>query len=294
MMKYRTYSLSPPPARSAEKPKPRSNRASASQALPTSTKSDQEASSEVLNARTTKPIIDTTDPDPRLDRVKDTIGTIGHILVSEIIPLVTRLIRHIVRFITAVFRRTTTWIKPSVNHTRQFTINMPSIKLILIVGLFLVGIWFVSYRQISPVSIPFINQSSKPNQSIGGLTPEFDTLLPNGKSIQQLGGWKRVSPPDRNPVFAYVDTINKVNITVSQQPLPQNFSTDPDEEIKNMALEFNAKERVVADDATVYFIGTSSKGPQSIILTKKRLLILIKSPLQIKNETWSAYIASLD
>jgi hypothetical protein len=94
-------------------------------------------------------------------------------------------------------------------------------------------------------------------------------------------------------VFAYIDTLNRIQITVSQQPLPTDFSSNPDEDIKEMALDFNAKERVVADDATVYFVGTSTKGPQSVITTKNNLLILIKSPVQIKNEQWSRYIADL-
>ena len=32
------------------------------------------------------------------------------------------------------------------------------------------------------------------------LVPYYETLLPEGKTIESLGGWTRVSPPDRNAV----------------------------------------------------------------------------------------------
>ena len=47
---------------------------------------------------------------------------------------------------------------------------------------------------------------------------EYQTVVPKDKSIQQLGGWQRVSPPNATPVFAYGDTIDGVKISVSQQP----------------------------------------------------------------------------
>ena len=47
-------------------------------------------------------------------------------------------------------------------------------------------------------------------------TPSYDTLLPENKSIDQLGGWTRISPPDRNPVYAYTDQIGSTKIIVSQ------------------------------------------------------------------------------
>jgi hypothetical protein len=42
-------------------------------------------------------------------------------------------------------------------------------------------------------------------------TPEYTTVLPANKNIGELGGWTRVSPPDRNPVFAYIDKIGTNN-----------------------------------------------------------------------------------
>jgi hypothetical protein len=123
-------------------------------------------------------------------------------------------------------------------------------------------------------------------------TPEYDTVEPKGIEIDSLGGWTRVSPPDRNPVFAYVQTLGQATITVSQQPLPENLQTDTEAGLSTMAKEFRANEMIMAGDTQVY-IETKNNGAQSVILTKNNLLILIKSSRNIDNEVWKSYIISL-
>jgi hypothetical protein len=123
-----------------------------------------------------------------------------------------------------------------------------------------------------------------------GQHPGYATILPVGKSITDLGGWARVSPPDKTPVFAYKDTLFGVLITVSQQPLPSNLKTDS--ELAKLAEQFGATEKVAINNLTAY-IGTSIKGPQSVILAKSGLLLLIKSDSKLDNQQWGDYIESL-
>ena len=123
-------------------------------------------------------------------------------------------------------------------------------------------------------------------------TPPFATLLPAGHTADSLGGWYRVSPPDRDPVYAYVDHIGNIQLDVSEQPLPPSFQTNTSEQIAQLAAGFSATEKLAAGDVTAY-IGTSAKGPQSLILTKKGVLILIKSASIVTTDQWIAYIASL-
>lgn len=123
-------------------------------------------------------------------------------------------------------------------------------------------------------------------------TPKFATILPAGKSIKDFGGWTRVSPPDREPVFAYVDKIGNIPINVSQQPLPEELKEDTEEDISRLAVDFHAEEKLTVGN-TIVHIGTSVKGPQSVIFTKKDLLILIKSAVKIENDRWATYISSL-
>lgn len=122
--------------------------------------------------------------------------------------------------------------------------------------------------------------------------PDYKTVAPYNKSSQELGGWKRVSPPDQDPVFAYSDTLKGVSISVSQQPLPSSFRTNTKEKVAELAKKFNATNKIDAFGTPAY-IGTSAKGPQSVILTKSSLLIMIKSQGKIPDQSWAEYIQSL-
>jgi hypothetical protein len=123
-------------------------------------------------------------------------------------------------------------------------------------------------------------------------TPNYKTLLPTGKTIESLGGWTRVSPPEKNPVFAYVDRLGNSQINVSQQPLPDDFKSDAEQKIEELALGFKASEKITMGN-TIVHIGTSAKGPQSVIFSKNDLLILIKSTVHIDNNLWAEYISTL-
>jgi hypothetical protein len=118
-------------------------------------------------------------------------------------------------------------------------------------------------------------------------------VLPKGKDISELGGWKRVSPPNTDPVFAYNDAIDGVPISVTQQPLPQSFKNDAVNQTAEVAKKFNATNKIDAGTIDVY-VGTSAKGPQSVIFTKGKLLVLIKSEKKVKDTSWAAYAQALN
>ncbi len=122
--------------------------------------------------------------------------------------------------------------------------------------------------------------------------PSYQTVLPAGKSIRELGGWKRVSPPEKEPVFAYADTIDGVAISVSQQPLPASFKGDAENQVADLAKKFNATHKIDGGSTSIY-VGTSAKGPQSVIFTKDSTLILIKSEKNVKDASWAAYAKTL-
>lgn len=122
--------------------------------------------------------------------------------------------------------------------------------------------------------------------------PNYKTALPEGKTVAELGGWKRVSPAKDDPVFAYIDQIDSVTVSVSQQPLPQSFKSNVANQVAELAKKFNATDKIDAKGTAVY-IGTSSKGPQSVIFSSNNLLILIKSEKQIADTSWATYVESL-
>ncbi|MCA9325047.1 hypothetical protein KDA23_03205, partial [Candidatus Saccharibacteria bacterium] len=133
--------------------------------------------------------------------------------------------------------------------------------------------------------------SSGTHRSVNG--PDYQTVLPGQKTIKDLGGWKRISPPKNDPVYAYSDTLKGILISVSQQPLPQSFVGSVDEKMADLAQKFNANTKIDGGDTKVY-IGTSAKGPQSVLFTKKDVLVFIKSQKKIANEDWANYVKSLN
>lgn len=137
-----------------------------------------------------------------------------------------------------------------------------------------------------------VTQTPKNTSSQSGLvrgSPSYKTLLPLGRDIADLGGWIR---PGDKTVYIYIDRIGGVAINVSQQPLPDNFVDDPYKELEDLATSENATQKITVGNSNVY-IGTSAKGPQSILFIKNNLLILIKSASKIDNDQWAKYINSL-
>lgn len=124
------------------------------------------------------------------------------------------------------------------------------------------------------------------------LAPTFDIVLPQRRTVEDLGGWKRVSPAESDPVFAYSDTIDDVTISVSQQPIPASFAGNIAGNIKQLAESYSATTVIDAGGTQVY-IGRSARGPQSVIFTKNNVLVLIKSQKTISQTEWIAYINNL-
>ena len=171
---------------------------------------------------------------------------------------------------------------------RQLRIRL-TVVFIMIAGILL---WLRPYSMQKISS----DQTSQTSGTRSGIlekgTPNYNTLVPAGKNIKELGGWTRVSPPDHNPVYAYADKIGGVSLTVSEQPLPDTFKKDTDSAVESLSKDYGASRYITAGKVTVY-IGTSAKGPQSIIFVKKNTLILIKSSTALNDEQWTGYIESM-
>ncbi len=127
----------------------------------------------------------------------------------------------------------------------------------------------------------------------GSQAPGYSTVLPEGKSAEQLGGWFRVSPPEEAPAYAYADTIDGIQINVTQQPMPDDFKSNPSDKLVKLAEQFGASRELSTPDGTKFYVGVSSKGPESILLIKNQLLILIKAQSAIDDGKLTDYISKL-
>lgn len=124
-------------------------------------------------------------------------------------------------------------------------------------------------------------------------TPTYQTLTPSQKTIQSLGGWKKLAPPKGEPFYVFTDTINGVVINVSQQQLPDSFKNDPAGQTTQLAKSYNAVSELLVGETRVY-LGNSARGPQSLIFTKDSLLILIQSQNKLSDDVWTKYISELE
>lgn len=156
----------------------------------------------------------------------------------------------------------------------------------------LIMLCFIAGQTFSRKPHPSQTAQSGTSATLPKETPSFSAILPSGKSATDYGGWTRVSPSDRNAVYAYTDTIDGTSIIVSEQPLPDDFKSDPDGSVQKLAESFSADRTLSAGDYTVY-IGKSAKGPQSLIFTTHSLLVLIKSSATVSDDHWVRYIKSL-
>ena len=137
-----------------------------------------------------------------------------------------------------------------------------------------------------------IYQAHSSQAEVGSNKPNFSTLLPSGKTIEQLGGWQKLTTPNSDVFYVYVDEVSGVSVNVSQQQLPGKFKGDLTNKMTEMARAYNASVKLNADGTTVY-VGTSAKGPQSVLFAKNEVLVLIKSWATIEDGDWITYINSL-
>lgn len=123
--------------------------------------------------------------------------------------------------------------------------------------------------------------------------PDFTPVLPKGESIDSLEGWQKLTSPEGDVFYAFVDTVNGVTVNVSQQQLPGKFKQDLSNKMLEMARAYNANTKLEAGDGVRVYVGTSAKGPQSVLFTKNGVLVLMKSWATIPDAEWITYINSM-
>lgn len=166
------------------------------------------------------------------------------------------------------------------------------ITLFLVILVVLIVIGFIVLKPNSTTQVKLADGTVLKSETTQTSSPDYKTITPSGTPIEQYGGWTRVSPADRDPAFAYLDRVEGTEIRVTQQPLPDDFKEDTIVQVEQLAQGYKANEKISVGDTTVY-IGTSAKGPQSVIFSMDNLLILIKSSAKLTNDQWAHYITTL-
>jgi len=149
------------------------------------------------------------------------------------------------------------------------------------------------------VTVPLVISQTKDKSGGNSGTSEEQAISDQKPSVAQF---KVFMPSDVNStqarydqdkqISSYQDTINGVNLTITQQALPEKFKTNTAEEIKSFATAQNFKDSLSVDKGVAY-VGMSAFGPQSVVYQKDQTLIFIQSVKKIPNSTWVKYLNGL-
>ena len=123
-------------------------------------------------------------------------------------------------------------------------------------------------------------------------TPSFAILKPEGRKFDSLDTVK-VSPTGNDPVYAFTDTLDGIEIQVSQQEVPKSFDFNQEVELERVAKDFQATNVIQIDDNKVFHGLSDKTKQQSLIFIKDDLLVFIKSPQKLSDEVWAGYIMGL-
>jgi hypothetical protein len=121
----------------------------------------------------------------------------------------------------------------------------------------------------------------------------FKLLIPISKTIDLLGGISKVSPDGSAPAYAYIDVIDGIKINVTQQELPLAVKNDPLGGLEKVAKDFQASNIIQIDDVKVYHGLNEKTGYQSIIASKKQVLVLIRAEQKLDDTQIATYILNL-
>jgi hypothetical protein len=122
--------------------------------------------------------------------------------------------------------------------------------------------------------------------------PTYKPLAPKDKQ-NLASGDKSISNYDaKRKLYSYNDNYEGNQLTVSQQPLPKSFSSDPIQ-IRKAADSIRADEEVDTALGMVYIGFDEQANVQRMMLVYRDLLIFILSGKRMDNETIKTYVESL-
>lgn len=183
---------------------------------------------------------------------------------------------------------------PKIPKFKKIKLTRKSMAVIVIVALSIISLTVYGFARSQNSST--INTNGKDNTpykttKLETGTPKYQTITPDKQDVT----WTKISPPESDTaIYAYADKITDVPISVTEQPLPDDFKTETSYKIEKLAKSYDANTKLSADDISIY-VGTSVRDSvQSVILVKNNLLIMIKSKNIISDQEWVNYVNSLE
>ncbi len=122
-------------------------------------------------------------------------------------------------------------------------------------------------------------------------SPAFETLVPEtAKKVED----KPVSYDPEKQVASFKDKITGVDVTISQQALPDTFKANPEQEVEKLAKNFNANKIIYAGEVKAFSGISSEDKTQTVVFTKKNLLIFVRAVKELDKDGLVQYIINLE
>lgn len=94
-------------------------------------------------------------------------------------------------------------------------------------------------------------------------------------------------------VLSFHTQYNNVTLTVSQQPAPETFQSDP-EEVSQIARNLNAEDSFESNKGMVYIASDEESDSQTVFFATDETLIFIRAHRSLTTEEWRQYINDLE
>ncbi|MDZ7744291.1 MAG: hypothetical protein U5K77_00815 [Candidatus Saccharibacteria bacterium] len=158
------------------------------------------------------------------------------------------------------------------------------------------GTGVVALVLVGAVALSLTRNGTEVEEQQGGVlsdsaqVPPFATLLPPSDSGAVLSGLRYDSD---KKVASFTSRVDDVAVTVSQQEMPENFSTNPQEGLKKLAGDIFATEQIELSDGMA-FVGKSTNGPQTAIMVREGILIFAHSQREIPEDKWKDFLETIE
>lgn len=150
--------------------------------------------------------------------------------------------------------------------------------ILLAIGYVVVGGDIVA-RDKTPVA-------TKPAAAAEKTEPAYRPLIP---SAEKASATKYDGKRD---LVTYTTNFSGAKLTVSQQPLPANFSKDS-QAIAKAADSIKATQQIDTDKGTIYIATNAEAGDQMALFAGKQTLVFIHSASKLDDVSWKSFVELL-
>lgn len=125
------------------------------------------------------------------------------------------------------------------------------------------------------------------------IKPDFNAVVPLDKPDIANKQGDSVTYDVEKHVLSYTDTYFNETFTVSQQKLPDNLKSNP-EELKKLAATMGSSHEVSTHRGMVYVATNQKTKEQTGVFPTGDLLLFIRTPREVDDTTWNEYVNKLN